>query len=86
MFIVMAYAPVGVFGMIGATVSTFGFASLLPPAEIGRHGLSETNSFCPYDPRRYLCPNWRKYVPAAIHFLSERSISGSQCEKGRVIF
>ncbi|MHC5177214.1 cation:dicarboxylate symporter family transporter [Serratia rhizosphaerae] len=28
--IVMAYAPVGVFGMIGATVSTFGFASLLP--------------------------------------------------------
>ncbi|MGC0826012.1 cation:dicarboxylase symporter family transporter, partial [Pantoea agglomerans] len=28
--IVMAYAPVGVVGMIGATVSTFGFASLLP--------------------------------------------------------
>ncbi|MEN5305569.1 cation:dicarboxylase symporter family transporter [Pseudomonas sp. TWI628] len=27
---VMAYAPVGVFGMIGATVATFGFASLLP--------------------------------------------------------
>jgi proton glutamate symport protein len=27
---VMAYAPIGVFGMIGATVSTFGFASLLP--------------------------------------------------------
>ena len=28
--IVMAYAPIGVFGMIGATVATFGFASLLP--------------------------------------------------------
>lgn len=28
--IVMAYAPIGVFGMIGATVCTFGFASLLP--------------------------------------------------------
>jgi proton glutamate symport protein len=28
--IVMAYAPVGVFGMIGATVCAFGFASLLP--------------------------------------------------------
>lgn len=28
--IVMAYAPIGVFGMIGATVSAFGFASLLP--------------------------------------------------------
>jgi len=27
---VMAYAPIGVFGMIGATVATFGFASLLP--------------------------------------------------------
>ncbi|MDH4556770.1 cation:dicarboxylase symporter family transporter [Pseudomonas sp. BN417] len=27
---VMAYAPIGVFGMIGSTVSTFGFASLLP--------------------------------------------------------
>ncbi|MFK3772272.1 cation:dicarboxylate symporter family transporter [Pseudomonas sp. NPDC089406] len=27
---VMAYAPLGVFGMIGATVATFGFASLLP--------------------------------------------------------
>lgn len=27
---VMAYAPVGVFGMIGSTVATFGFASLLP--------------------------------------------------------
>lgn len=28
--IVMAYAPIGVFGMIGATVCSFGFASLLP--------------------------------------------------------
>ncbi|MFP3613143.1 cation:dicarboxylase symporter family transporter [Paraburkholderia sp. SIMBA_050] len=28
--IVMAYAPIGVFGMIGATVASFGFASLLP--------------------------------------------------------
>ena len=28
--LVMAYAPIGVFGMIGATVATFGFASLLP--------------------------------------------------------
>lgn len=28
--IVMAYAPIGVFGMIGSTVATFGFASLLP--------------------------------------------------------
>ena len=27
---VMAFAPIGVFGMIGATVSAFGFASLLP--------------------------------------------------------
>ncbi|WP_410481974.1 cation:dicarboxylate symporter family transporter [Pseudomonas plecoglossicida] len=27
---VMAYAPIGVFGMIGSTVATFGFASLLP--------------------------------------------------------
>lgn len=27
---VMAYAPIGVFGMIGATVATFGFAPLLP--------------------------------------------------------
>ncbi|SDR61599.1 cation:dicarboxylate symporter family transporter [Paraburkholderia tuberum] len=27
---VMAYAPIGVFGMIGATVASFGFASLLP--------------------------------------------------------
>lgn len=27
---IMAYAPIGVFGMIGATVATFGFASLLP--------------------------------------------------------
>lgn len=27
---VMAYAPIGVFGMIGATVATFGFAALLP--------------------------------------------------------
>ncbi len=27
---VMAYAPIGVFGMIGATVATFGFASLWP--------------------------------------------------------
>ena len=27
---VMAYAPVGVFGIIGSTVATFGFASLLP--------------------------------------------------------
>lgn len=28
--LVMAYAPIGVFGMIGATVATFGFSSLLP--------------------------------------------------------
>ncbi|KAB8043909.1 cation:dicarboxylate symporter family transporter [Janthinobacterium aquaticum] len=28
--IVMAYSPIGVFGMIGATVCSFGFASLLP--------------------------------------------------------
>lgn len=28
--IVMAYAPIGVFGMIGATVCAFGFTSLLP--------------------------------------------------------
>ncbi|MDR8071920.1 cation:dicarboxylate symporter family transporter [Burkholderia cenocepacia] len=27
---VMAYAPIGVFGMIGSTVASFGFASLLP--------------------------------------------------------
>ncbi|MCB4321985.1 cation:dicarboxylase symporter family transporter [Alcaligenes sp. 13f] len=27
---IMAYAPIGVFGMIGATVSTFGFSSLFP--------------------------------------------------------
>lgn len=27
---IMAYSPVGIFGMIGVTVATFGFASLLP--------------------------------------------------------
>lgn len=39
--IVMAYAPIGVFGMIGATVATFGFASLLPLLKLIRYFRNE---------------------------------------------
>ncbi len=33
-FMIMKYAPIGVFGLIAATVATFGFASLLPLGEL----------------------------------------------------
>ena len=58
--IVMAYAPVGVFGMIGATVSTFGFASLLPLLRPVAPALSGADFICRDGAGRDLCADRRK--------------------------